>query len=197
MRSIFESAACISSTSRGVFCAEITKRLIAERGFSAVAVEADWPDAYRVNRFVRGTGTDRTALGALGGFERFPAWMWRNTDVLAFIALLKRSVSTVEACKSTLRVVADRFEDLLKEKVESEESRRQRRRTLRDPVMRVLPALMPGYPAVGALGFFAERRSVGKIDLPAREDDLHQPVAGRSESCAQHLVAPDELFEAA
>ena len=53
-------------------------------------------------------------------------------DVLAFIALLKRSVSTVEACKSTLNVVADRFESLLKEKVESEESRRQRRRTLRE-----------------------------------------------------------------
>jgi superfamily II DNA or RNA helicase len=53
-------------------------------------------------------------------------------DVLAFIALLKRSVSTVEACKSTLSVVADRFEGLLAEKVESEESRRQRRRTLRE-----------------------------------------------------------------
>ena len=53
-------------------------------------------------------------------------------DVLAFIALLKRSVSTVEACKSTLSVVADRFESVLTEKVESEESRRQRRRTLRE-----------------------------------------------------------------
>lgn len=53
-------------------------------------------------------------------------------DVLAFIALLKRSVSSVEACKSTLSVVADRFERLLSEKVESEESRRQRRRTLRE-----------------------------------------------------------------
>jgi superfamily II DNA or RNA helicase len=53
-------------------------------------------------------------------------------DVLAFIALLKRSVSSVEACKSTLSVVADRFEGLLAEKVESEESRRQRRRTLRE-----------------------------------------------------------------
>lgn len=53
-------------------------------------------------------------------------------DVLAFIALLKRSVSTVEACKSTLSVVADRFESMLTEKAESEESRRQRRRTLRE-----------------------------------------------------------------
>ena len=53
-------------------------------------------------------------------------------DVLAFIALLKRSVSSVEACKSTLSVVADRFQGLLADKVESEESRRQRRRTLRE-----------------------------------------------------------------
>src|SRR5688572_29129748 len=41
--------------------AEITKRLISEKGFSAVAVEADWPDAYRANRYVRGTGTDQTS----------------------------------------------------------------------------------------------------------------------------------------
>ncbi len=64
--------------------ARITQRLIEEEGFAAVAVEADWPDAYRVNRWVRGEGPDRTALEALGGFERFPRWMWRNRDVLAF-----------------------------------------------------------------------------------------------------------------
>jgi ERCC4-related helicase len=54
------------------------------------------------------------------------------SDVLAFIALLKRSVSTVAACKATLSVVSDRFERVLEEKVESQESRRQRRRTLRE-----------------------------------------------------------------
>jgi erythromycin esterase-like protein len=68
--------------------ARITRRLIEEKGFSAVAVEADWPDAYRVNRWVRGIGNDRTALDALGGFERFPRWMWRNRDVLDFIQWL-------------------------------------------------------------------------------------------------------------
>src|SRR5215211_3116466 len=41
--------------------AQITKRLIVEKGFSAVAVEADWPDAYRVNRYVRGESDDRDA----------------------------------------------------------------------------------------------------------------------------------------
>ena len=52
--------------------AEITKRLIAENGFTAVAVEADWPDAYRVNRYVRGAVRRRDADEALGGFKRFP-----------------------------------------------------------------------------------------------------------------------------
>ena len=69
--------------------AEITKRLIAERGFSAVAVEADFPDAYRVNRYVRGIGKDQTPHEALADFKRFPLWMWRNTDVLEFVGWLK------------------------------------------------------------------------------------------------------------
>src|SRR3954467_2701478 len=64
--------------------AEITKRLIEERGFTAVAVEADWPDAYRVNRYVRGESEDVDARAALGGFKRFPTWMWRNTVVVEF-----------------------------------------------------------------------------------------------------------------
>jgi erythromycin esterase-like protein len=69
--------------------AEITKRLIREQGFTAVAVEADWPDAYRVNRFVRGRGDDSEAADALGGFRRFPQWMWRNADVLDFVGWLR------------------------------------------------------------------------------------------------------------
>ncbi len=69
--------------------AELTKRLIAERGFSAVAVEADWPDAYRVNRYVRGTNDDADSTQALRGFVRFPQWMWRNADVLDFVGWLR------------------------------------------------------------------------------------------------------------
>ena len=69
--------------------AEITKRLIAERGFHAVAVEADWPDALRVNRFVRGDSGEQEAVDALGDFRRFPAWMWRNADVLDFVGWLR------------------------------------------------------------------------------------------------------------
>lgn len=65
--------------------AEITKWLIGEKGFCAVAAEADWPDAYRVNRYVRGLGDDQVADEALSGFERFPAWMWRNVVVRDFV----------------------------------------------------------------------------------------------------------------
>ena len=69
--------------------AEITKRLIREKGFIAVAVEADWPDAYRVNRYVRGVSDDMFGIDALADFRRFPTWMWRNTDVVEFVEWLR------------------------------------------------------------------------------------------------------------
>ena len=69
--------------------ADITRRLIAEKGFSAVAAEADWPDAYRVNRYVRHESDDTSANEALSGFRRFPAWMWRNTVVRDFVEWLR------------------------------------------------------------------------------------------------------------
>src|SRR4051812_21261388 len=74
--------------------AEITKRLITEKGFNAVAVEADWPDAFRVNRYVQGLSDDPDANSALSGFERFPTWMWRNTVVLDFVEWLKAANSS-------------------------------------------------------------------------------------------------------
>src|SRR5579862_1498631 len=58
--------------------AEITKRLIWEKNFTAVCIEGDWPDAYRVNRYVQGANDDAEAVDSLGGFKRFPTWMWRN-----------------------------------------------------------------------------------------------------------------------
>jgi erythromycin esterase-like protein len=69
--------------------AAITRRLIAERGFTAVAVEADWPDAERVNRYVRGLSDDPTPEAALGDFSHFPTWMWRNTVVRDFVGWLR------------------------------------------------------------------------------------------------------------
>ena len=77
--------------------AEITRRLIQEKGFAAVAVEADWPDAYRVNRWVRCVGDDRRGRDALGDFRRFPRWMWRNADVLAFLEWLRQHNEAVSA----------------------------------------------------------------------------------------------------
>ncbi len=69
--------------------AEITKRLIREKGFTAMAVEADWPDAYRVNRFLKGESDDKEAVEALADFKRFPTWMWRNADVLDLVGWLR------------------------------------------------------------------------------------------------------------
>ncbi len=68
--------------------ADITRRLITEAGFDSVAVEGDWPDVWRVNRYVQGESGD-DALSALGDFERFPLWMWRNQEVLSFITWLR------------------------------------------------------------------------------------------------------------
>jgi erythromycin esterase-like protein len=69
--------------------ARITKELIGKRGFVAVAAEADWPDAWRLNRYVRSEGSDPDAERGLGDFVRFPSWMWRNRVVLAFAEWLR------------------------------------------------------------------------------------------------------------
>jgi len=70
--------------------ARITQRLITEKGFTAVAIEGDWPDAYRVNAYVRGLGSDATPEQALGSFTRFPQWMWRNEDVRDLVRWLRQ-----------------------------------------------------------------------------------------------------------
>jgi erythromycin esterase-like protein len=87
------SIVLIGAASHGTheFCrirAELTERLIAEQGFAAVAVAADWPDAWRVNRFVQGRGDDALPAEALADFKRFPAWIWRNAEVVDFLGFL-------------------------------------------------------------------------------------------------------------
>jgi erythromycin esterase-like protein len=67
----------------------LTRALIARKGFNLVAVEADWPDAYRINRWVRLAGHDVTARDTLGDFTRFPRWMWRNHVVVDFVNWLR------------------------------------------------------------------------------------------------------------
>lgn len=69
--------------------AEITKKLIRYYGFAGVAVEGDWPDCYRANRYVRGEGNIHSANSALAEFLRFPTWMWRNEVVVEFLDWLR------------------------------------------------------------------------------------------------------------
>lgn len=69
--------------------AEISEGLIRQRNFCAIAVEADWPDALRVNRYIGNRSQDSTASEALSDFKRFPQWMWRNADVLDLVGWLR------------------------------------------------------------------------------------------------------------
>ena len=69
--------------------ADVTRALVERRGFTVVAVEADWPDAYRANRWVRLLGDDESAETALSDFTRFPRWMWRNRQVVRFLRWLR------------------------------------------------------------------------------------------------------------
>jgi erythromycin esterase-like protein len=68
--------------------AALTRRLIESGDVHAVAIEGDWPDAYRVNRYVLGQSVDPDAEHALRGFQRFPTWMWRNHEVRDFVEWL-------------------------------------------------------------------------------------------------------------
>jgi protein-L-isoaspartate(D-aspartate) O-methyltransferase len=69
--------------------AEITKELCRSRGFDLVAVEADWPDAQAVNRWVQDRPQIPDDTGRMRPFQRFPTWMWRNHETLAFVEWLR------------------------------------------------------------------------------------------------------------
>ncbi|HSV20849.1 MAG TPA: erythromycin esterase family protein [Casimicrobiaceae bacterium] len=69
--------------------ADLTRRLIVDHGFMAVALEADWPDTFRAHRFVSSRSDDRDAVAALSDFQRFPAWMWRNEVMAGFVGWLR------------------------------------------------------------------------------------------------------------
>ncbi|HEV7349330.1 erythromycin esterase family protein [Telluribacter sp.] len=73
-----------------VWRTEITRRLVEEKGFNFVAVEGDWPDCYRLNRYIKGySDQDKKPIDMLRGFERWPTWMWANLEVAALITFLK------------------------------------------------------------------------------------------------------------
>lgn len=75
--------------------AKITQKLIEEKGFNAVAIEGDWPDAYQVNRYIHGRKDLLTASDALSNFKKFPIWMWRNTVISKFIDWLRDYNETI------------------------------------------------------------------------------------------------------
>ncbi len=70
---------------------QISKRLIAEKGFSFIAVEGDWPDCYRVNRYVKNyNDSGKSAFEVLHAFNRWPTWMWANWEVVALAEWLQK-----------------------------------------------------------------------------------------------------------
>lgn len=71
--------------------AEISKKLIEENGFNFIAVEGDWPDCYRVNRFIKGyENQDISAFQVLQNFDRWPTWMWANWEMVQLTDWLKK-----------------------------------------------------------------------------------------------------------
>jgi len=69
--------------------ARISERLVSEQGALGIAIEGEWSAAWRLNLYVRGLGTDRSADAALRGFTEFPRWMWPNTAFRDFVDRLR------------------------------------------------------------------------------------------------------------
>lgn len=77
---------------------EISKRLILEKKFSFIAVEGDWPDCFRVNRFIKGfsnSSNDKNAYDVLNSFNRWPSWMWANKEMVELVEWLKEYNDTI------------------------------------------------------------------------------------------------------
>ncbi len=86
---------CIGEASHGThefyhWRAELSRLLVERHGFTWIGVEGDWPDCWRLNRWVRGLEhQDVDARAVLTGFERWPTWMWANEDVADFLSWLR------------------------------------------------------------------------------------------------------------
>ncbi|MFJ6078058.1 erythromycin esterase family protein [Pseudarthrobacter sp. NPDC092419] len=86
---------CLGEASHGTheyyrWRALLSRRLIEEHGFTWIGVEGDWPDCWRINRWVRGEADQELdARQLLAGFERWPTWMWANHEVAAFLTWLR------------------------------------------------------------------------------------------------------------
>ncbi len=82
--------------------AHITKKLIEEKGFNLIAVEGDWPDCYRLNRYIKNyPGSGKNAVEVLREFNRWPTWMWANWEVVALAEWLQQYNRHLPAGKKT------------------------------------------------------------------------------------------------
>ena len=80
--------------------AHISKRLIEEKGFNFIAVEGDWPDCYRLNRFVKGYNPNiNSAFDVLQAFNRWPTWMWANWEIVALADWMQKHNTGLPANK--------------------------------------------------------------------------------------------------
>lgn len=69
--------------------AELSKRLIEEKGFSVITVEGDWPACQQVNQYIKGNSEKQSAYDVLQAFKRWPSWMWANEEIADFVNWLK------------------------------------------------------------------------------------------------------------
>jgi erythromycin esterase len=75
---------------------EISKRLILEKNFSFIAVEGDWPDCFEVNKYIKGfSNSGKSAFDVLHSFNRWPTWMWANTETVKLVKWLKEYNDTI------------------------------------------------------------------------------------------------------
>jgi len=80
----------------------ITRRLIEEKGFRFVGVEGDWPDCYRLNRYIKNyTDEGKGAFNVLQAFNRWPTWMWANWEIVALADWLQKHNSKLVSKKKT------------------------------------------------------------------------------------------------
>lgn len=80
--------------------AEISKRLIKEKGFSFIAVEGDWPDCFKVNKYIKGhSESGKSAYDVLHSFNRWPTWMWANKEMIELVEWLKQYNNNIDINK--------------------------------------------------------------------------------------------------
>lgn len=84
--------------------AKLTQRLVTEKRLTSIGLEADWTDAARVDRYVRGLGDDKNADEALFAFQRFPRWMWRNQEFADLVEWLRTYNATVTSEAEKVRI---------------------------------------------------------------------------------------------